>query len=195
MVAAPEKKDAAAAEGAALVEVGPRACLMPIRIFAGSFGGPVLYENPAYVSPNKARARAGGGPARFAVRTGGAPSPVTGDAPAQGLAGAAVRVRHACCTPPPGTAVRWPGAAVSGARRASKRRRHSDDQTRPQLRQVAPRASVARCSCARGPAQVRAALKRARAGKYGARVEARGRRREHVAEHQAPRDALADVFR
>jgi len=45
------------------------------------------------------------------------------------------------------------------------------------------------------PAQVRAALKRARAGKYGARVEARGRRREHVAEHQAPRDALADVFR
>ena len=36
------------------MEVGPRACLMPIRIFAGSFGGPVLYENPAYVSPNKA---------------------------------------------------------------------------------------------------------------------------------------------
>ena len=55
VVAAPGKKGAAAAEGAALVEVGPRACLMPIRIFAGSFGGPVLYENPAYVSPNKAR--------------------------------------------------------------------------------------------------------------------------------------------
>ena len=43
-------------------------------------------------------------------------------------------------------------------------------------------------------AQVRAALKRARAGKYGARVQARSRRREHVAEHQAPRDELADVF-
>ena len=55
VVAAPGKKGSAAAEGAALVEVGPRACLMPIRIFAGSFGGPVLYENPAYVSPNKAR--------------------------------------------------------------------------------------------------------------------------------------------
>ena len=55
VVPAPGKKGSAAAEGAALVEVGPRACLMPIRIFAGSFGGPVLYENPAYVSPNKAR--------------------------------------------------------------------------------------------------------------------------------------------
>lgn len=54
VVPAAEKKDVAAAEGAALVEVGPRACLMPIRIFAGSFGGPVLYENLAYVSPNKA---------------------------------------------------------------------------------------------------------------------------------------------
>jgi hypothetical protein len=39
-----------------LVEVGPRLALQPIKIFAGSFGGPVLYENPAYVSPNKARA-------------------------------------------------------------------------------------------------------------------------------------------
>ena len=57
VVPAAEKRGVAAAEGAALVEVGPRACLMPIRIFAGSFGGPVLYENPAYVSPNKARCR------------------------------------------------------------------------------------------------------------------------------------------
>lgn len=56
VVAADAKKGAAAAEAATLVEVGPRACLMPIRIFAGSFGGPVLYENPAYVSPNQARA-------------------------------------------------------------------------------------------------------------------------------------------
>ena len=39
-----------------LVEVGPRLCLQPIKIFAGSFGGPTLYENPAYTSPNSVRA-------------------------------------------------------------------------------------------------------------------------------------------
>ena len=57
LVALPGKKKAVTADDAAtsLVEVGPRACLQPIKIFAGSFGGPVLYENPAYVSPNKAR--------------------------------------------------------------------------------------------------------------------------------------------
>ena len=49
------KKGAAAEDGMSLVEVGPRVCLQPIKIFAGSFGGPVLYENPAYVSPNKVR--------------------------------------------------------------------------------------------------------------------------------------------
>ncbi len=39
-----------------LVEVGPRSCLNPIRVFSGSFGGPVLYENTTYVSPNVIRA-------------------------------------------------------------------------------------------------------------------------------------------
>jgi ribosome biogenesis protein BRX1 len=39
-----------------LVEVGPRACLNPIKVFSGSFGGPVIFENPAYVSPNAIRA-------------------------------------------------------------------------------------------------------------------------------------------
>ena len=34
------------------VQVGPRACLNPIKMFAGSFGGPVIYENATYVSPN-----------------------------------------------------------------------------------------------------------------------------------------------
>lgn len=34
------------------VQVGPRFCLNPIKIFSGSFGGPTLYENPFYVSPN-----------------------------------------------------------------------------------------------------------------------------------------------
>ena len=36
-------------------QVGPRACLNPIKMFAGSFGGPVIYENPGYVSPNTVR--------------------------------------------------------------------------------------------------------------------------------------------
>mmetsp|Transcript_23272 Transcript_23272/g.64615 ORF Transcript_23272/g.64615 Transcript_23272/m.64615 type:complete len:298 (+) Transcript_23272:181-1074(+) len=39
-----------------LVEVGPRFCLNPVKIFAGSFRGVTLYENPAYVSPNTIRA-------------------------------------------------------------------------------------------------------------------------------------------
>lgn len=38
-----------------LVEVGPRACLNAIRILSGGFGGPVIYENPDYVSPNAIR--------------------------------------------------------------------------------------------------------------------------------------------
>ncbi|KAL6199194.1 hypothetical protein ACLB2K_028980 [Fragaria x ananassa] len=38
-----------------LIEVGPRFCLNPIKIFAGSFGGPTLYENPFYISPNQIR--------------------------------------------------------------------------------------------------------------------------------------------
>ncbi|KAK4750652.1 hypothetical protein SAY87_004134 [Trapa incisa] len=38
-----------------LIEVGPRFCLNPIKIFGGSFGGPTLYENPFYVSPNQIR--------------------------------------------------------------------------------------------------------------------------------------------
>lgn len=34
------------------MQVGPRFCLNPIKIFEGSFGGRTLYENPKYVSPN-----------------------------------------------------------------------------------------------------------------------------------------------
>ena len=30
--------------------------LNPVRIFGGSFGGPTLWENPQYVSPNDIRA-------------------------------------------------------------------------------------------------------------------------------------------
>jgi ribosome biogenesis protein BRX1 len=39
-----------------LVEIGPRCKLTIIRIFDGPFGGPTLYANPAFVSPNHVRA-------------------------------------------------------------------------------------------------------------------------------------------
>jgi len=35
-----------------LTEIGPRFCLTVVRIFEGSFGGPTLYINDKYVSPN-----------------------------------------------------------------------------------------------------------------------------------------------
>ncbi|KAF9878540.1 hypothetical protein CkaCkLH20_04032 [Colletotrichum karsti] len=38
-----------------LVEIGPRFTLTPIVILEGSFGGPVIYENKEYVSPNLVR--------------------------------------------------------------------------------------------------------------------------------------------
>lgn len=38
-----------------LAEIGPRCVLLPIRIFAGAFGGKTLYENENYVSPNEYR--------------------------------------------------------------------------------------------------------------------------------------------
>ncbi|WAR24312.1 BRX1-like protein [Mya arenaria] len=39
-------------EDGSLAEIGPRFVLNPIRMFEGSFGGPTLYTNPHYVSPN-----------------------------------------------------------------------------------------------------------------------------------------------
>jgi len=36
-----------------LTEIGPRMVLQVIRIFEGTFGGPTLYENADYVSPNE----------------------------------------------------------------------------------------------------------------------------------------------
>ncbi|KAL8644402.1 MAG: hypothetical protein Q9210_007274 [Variospora velana] len=38
-----------------LVEIGPRFILTPIVILEGSFGGPVIYENKEFVSPNQVR--------------------------------------------------------------------------------------------------------------------------------------------
>jgi len=50
------KKSEGQSSTQSLVEIGPRFVLNPIRIFKGSFGGPTLYQNPEYVSPNAVRA-------------------------------------------------------------------------------------------------------------------------------------------
>ncbi|XP_051123654.1 ribosome biogenesis protein BRX1 homolog 1-like [Andrographis paniculata] len=50
-----QKLDCGDLDKMTLVEVGPRFCLNPIKVFGGSFGGPTLYENPFYVSPNQIR--------------------------------------------------------------------------------------------------------------------------------------------
>lgn len=42
--------------GQMLVEIGPRCALTIIRIFDGPFGGPTLYANSGFVSPNHVRA-------------------------------------------------------------------------------------------------------------------------------------------
>jgi len=42
----------------ALVEIGPRFVLNPIRVFDGSFIGATLWENPKYISPNLIRRNA-----------------------------------------------------------------------------------------------------------------------------------------
>ncbi|XP_069128291.1 ribosome biogenesis protein BRX1 homolog [Argopecten irradians] len=42
-------------EDGSLAEIGPRFVLNPIKVFGGSFGGPTLYENPKYRSPNELR--------------------------------------------------------------------------------------------------------------------------------------------
>lgn len=41
----------------ALVEIGPRFVLNPIKILSGSFFGTVLWENPKYVAPSELRGR------------------------------------------------------------------------------------------------------------------------------------------
>lgn len=38
-----------------LVEIGPRFVLNPVRAFEGAFGGPVIWSNPSFVSPNMLR--------------------------------------------------------------------------------------------------------------------------------------------
>jgi ribosome biogenesis protein BRX1 len=41
--------------GGGLTEIGPRFVLQLIKVFSGSFGGPTLYENPQYITPNAHR--------------------------------------------------------------------------------------------------------------------------------------------
>lgn len=38
-----------------LVEIGPRFVLDPVKIISGSFGGPTLWENPNFITPNTVR--------------------------------------------------------------------------------------------------------------------------------------------
>ena len=55
-VATKEKKGGKAKEtDVSLVEIGPRFVLTPIVIQEGSFGGPIIYENKEFVSPNQVR--------------------------------------------------------------------------------------------------------------------------------------------
>lgn len=54
-VSLPADKKRPGLDTMSLVEVGPRLCLNPVKIFAGSFAGATLYENPHYVSPNAMR--------------------------------------------------------------------------------------------------------------------------------------------
>eukprot|EP00775_Hariotina_reticulata_P013588 gene13588-13713_t len=54
-VVVPMDKRKANPSDVSLVEVGPRCALRPIKIFEGSFGGRVIYDNPEYVPPNTLR--------------------------------------------------------------------------------------------------------------------------------------------
>lgn len=53
---APKKKNKAKTDlDVQLVEIGPRFVLTPIVIQESSFGGPIIYENKEFVSPNQIR--------------------------------------------------------------------------------------------------------------------------------------------
>lgn len=52
---APKKKKGKSDFDVSLVEIGPRFVLTPIIIQESSFGGPIIYENKEFVSPNQIR--------------------------------------------------------------------------------------------------------------------------------------------
>ena len=58
------RKDGKGSVDLSLVEIGPRFVLTPIVVLEGSFGGPVLYENRQFVSPNQVRSQVRLGKAR-----------------------------------------------------------------------------------------------------------------------------------
>ncbi len=133
----PLDKKRADASAASLVEAGPRLAMNPNKIFAGSFGGATLFENPNYVSPNAVRA----------------------------LLRRAWRRRWRCTASP---------LLVAGSRRWLTR-------PRPPARLPS--------------AQIRAMLKKQKAGKYTSKVGAQQKRREHEAANPLPRSELDDIFR
>lgn len=51
----PQPRSSSSETNLSLVEIGPRFVLTPIVILEGSFGGPVIYENKEFVSPNQIR--------------------------------------------------------------------------------------------------------------------------------------------
>ncbi|OAL25920.1 hypothetical protein AYO22_04547 [Fonsecaea multimorphosa] len=72
---APDKTDKERVKGddVSLVEVGPRLVLTPVVIQEGSFGGPIIFENKQFVSPNALRAETRMRRAnKYASRRGGA---------------------------------------------------------------------------------------------------------------------------
>lgn len=52
-----ETENESESESTSLVEIGPRFVMTLITILEGSFGGPKIYENKQYVSPNAVRAQ------------------------------------------------------------------------------------------------------------------------------------------
>jgi ribosome biogenesis protein BRX1 len=53
--AKPVQKGAGKDTNLSLIEIGPRFVMTPIVILEGSFGGPVIYENKEFISPNQVR--------------------------------------------------------------------------------------------------------------------------------------------
>jgi len=40
-----------------MIEIGPRFCLHPIKIFSESMGGEALWQNPEFIAPTKLRSK------------------------------------------------------------------------------------------------------------------------------------------
>ena len=67
----PESSRQIIEDDASLVEIGPRFVLNPIKIFAGSFSGAVLWSNPHFVTPNfRRRLKRMAGSAKYVNRIG-----------------------------------------------------------------------------------------------------------------------------